>query len=163
MWWVRRTSSDFFRDRMAKTHSILLSSWMILKRSSLIYLSFPTDIRLTSSWRTHETWNKRNVLFLVFIKIKIHKSKKCLLLSPGLKYFYGHLSLLNYKYSTLNLYLRWLNLIRFFHFDSNLQKWVPNHDHEHLLFKWIVLWVVIWHPFLEIWAKVKKILRLSHF
>jgi hypothetical protein len=34
---------------------------MILKRSSLMYLSFPTDIRLTSSWRTHETWNKRNL------------------------------------------------------------------------------------------------------
>ena len=71
MRWVRRTSSDFFRDRMAKTHSMLLSSWIILKRSSLMYLSFPTDIRLTSSWRTHETWNKQNGFFKSFVQVCI--------------------------------------------------------------------------------------------
>ena len=32
---------------------------------------------------------------------------------------------------------------------------------EHLLFKWIVLRGVVWHLFLKIVAKVKKVLRLS--
>ena len=83
MWWAR-TSSDFFRDRMAKTHSMLLSSWIILKRSSLMYLSFPTDIRLTSSCRTHETWNKENVFVLFFLNHLKIQSKNCLLLVLGL-------------------------------------------------------------------------------
>ena len=34
-----------------------------------------------------------------------------------------------------------------FHFGSNLPKKVPNHDHEHLLFRWIVLRIMIWHLF----------------
>ena len=38
---------------------------------------------------------------------------------------------------------------------------MPNHYPEHLLFKWIVLRIVIWHIFLEIEAKVKIFLRLS--
>ena len=36
-----------------------------------------------------------------------------------------------------------------------------NHDPEHVLYRWIVVRVAIWHPFLEILAKVKKYLRLS--
>ena len=50
-----------------------------------------------------------------------------------------------------------------FHFDSNLQKKVPNHYSEHYPHKEKGLRRVIWHSFvLEIWAKVKKILRISH-
>ena len=41
-------------------------------------------------------------------------------------------------------------------------KKMPNHSPEHLFFKWEVLRRVIWYLFLEIWAEVKKILRLSH-
>ena len=37
-----------------------------------------------------------------------------------------------------------------------------NHSPEHLLFWWIVLRGVIWHPFLKNWVKVKTFLRLSH-
>ena len=37
-----------------------------------------------------------------------------------------------------------------FHFGSNLQKKVPNHDHEHLFFMWIVLRVMIWYLLLKI-------------
>ena len=36
-----------------------------------------------------------------------------------------------------------------FHFDSNLQKWVPNHFPEHL-FIWIVLRGVIWQAVFQI-------------
>ena len=41
---------------------------------------------------------------------------------------------------------------------AKLPLWVS----EYLLFSWIVLRGVILHPFLEIWAKVKSFLRLSH-
>ena len=54
-----------------------------------------------------------------------------------------------------------LNFQKVFHFGSNLKKKVPNHDPEHLLLRLIVLRVAIWHM-LEIWAKVKNWLRLSH-
>ena len=53
-----------------------------------------------------------------------------------------------------------------FHFRSNLQKlgaksnpWALFNIH---LKRRYLLRVVIWHPFLEIWAKVKNFLRLSH-
>ena len=49
-----------------------------------------------------------------------------------------------------------------FYFDPNQQNLVPSHDPEHLFFIWTVFRVVIWHPFLEIWAKVKNFLKLSH-
>ena len=39
-----------------------------------------------------------------------------------------------------------LNL-RTFHFGSNLLNLVPTFDRDHFLFSWIVLKVVIWHPF----------------
>ena len=49
---------------------------------------------------------------------------------------------------------------RVFHFGSNLQKKVPSHNPEHLLFtRWIALRILIWHFFLKIWAKVKNFLR----
>ena len=32
-----------------------------------------------------------------------------------------------------------------FQFGSNLKKKDPNHSPEHLLFRWIVFWGVIWH------------------
>ena len=32
---------------------------------------------------------------------------------------------------------------------------------EHLLFRWIMLSIVFWHLFLELWVKVKNLLRLS--
>ena len=54
-------------------------------------------------------------------------------------------------------------ILKVFHFASKLQKWMPTHSSEHLFFRWIVLRGVIWHPFLEIWAKVKNFLRLSYF
>jgi hypothetical protein len=34
-----------------------------------------------------------------------------------------------------------------FHHGSNLQKWVPNSNPEHLLFKQIMLKGMLWHPF----------------
>ena len=57
-----------------------------------------------------------------------------------------------------------LNLIFIFTFCSNFQTNVLNFSPEDLLFRnrWIVLWRVIWHLCLEIWAKVKNFLRLSH-
>jgi hypothetical protein len=39
---------------------------------------------------------------------------------------------------------------------------VPHHDPEQYPPKKKMIRVVIWHPFLEIWAKVKNFLRLSH-
>ena len=47
----------------------------------------------------------------------------------------------------------------FFHFGTNLKKWVPHHAPEHLFFRCIVLRGVIWHTFLEFWAKVKHFLQ----
>ena len=38
----------------------------------------------------------------------------------------------------------------------------PNHSPKHLFFMWIVLMIVIWHLFFEIWVDVKNHLRLSH-
>ena len=40
----------------------------------------------------------------------------------------------------------------------------PNQESEHLLYRWIYkcFKVVIWHPFLEIRAKVKNFFRLSN-
>ena len=40
------------------------------------------------------------------------------------------------------------------------KKKVPNYDPDHLLFRWIVLRVVIWHIFLEVWSE--NFLRLRH-
>ena len=42
------------------------------------------------------------------------------------------------------------------------KKKVPNHSPEHYPPKEKMLRRVIWHLFLEIWGKVKNILRLSH-
>ena len=39
---------------------------------------------------------------------------------------------------------------------------LPNHYPEQLLFRWIVLKIVIWHFFWEIWTKLKIFPRLSH-
>ena len=49
-----------------------------------------------------------------------------------------------------------------FHVGPNLQKGVPNHDPEQYPPTKKMIRVIIWHPFLEIWAKVKNFLRLSH-
>ena len=47
----------------------------------------------------------------------------------------------------------------FFHFGSNLQKEVPDHNPEHYLPKKEMVKIVIWHHLLEV--RVKKFLRLS--
>ena len=39
---------------------------------------------------------------------------------------------------------------------AQISKKGPNYSHEHYVFRWI------WHHFLEIWAKVKSFLKLSH-
>ena len=45
---------------------------------------------------------------------------------------------------------------------SNLQKWVPNHNHEHSSPKEQMVRIMVWYPVLEIFAKFKNLLRLSH-
>ena len=57
---------------------------------------------------------------------------------------------------------RWLNLRFFFSLAQASPKKLPYHVSEHYLFMWIVLKGVICHLFLEILAKVKNILTLSH-
>ena len=49
-----------------------------------------------------------------------------------------------------------------FHSCSNLQREVQNHSPAPLFFIWVVLRGGILQLFFEIWAKVKKFLRLSH-
>ena len=40
-------------------------------------------------------------------------------------------------------------------------KYVPNHYPVHLLFRWIVFRIMIWHLFLKIWAKVEKLSEMK--
>ena len=63
---------------------------------------------------------------------------------------------------TLLLLLKVAQSQNVFHVDPNLQRGVPNHDPEQYPPKKKMIRVIIWHPFLEIWAKVKNFLRLSH-
>ena len=63
--------------------------------------------------------------------------------------------------SQLSLNLKVASSHKVFHFGSNLQKWGPNHDPEHVFFKLIVLRIIIWHPFLKIWAKFKKLSEIK--
>ena len=53
---------------------------------------------------------------------------------------------------------RGLNLSKKFHFELNVQKKVPNNRPELYQTKEKMLQTVIWHLFLEFWAKVKNFL-----
>ena len=44
-----------------------------------------------------------------------------------------------------------------FQFGSNLKKKVPNRSPEHLLFRWIVFWGVIWHLFVGDLSQSEKL------
>ena len=59
----------------------------------------------------------------------------------------------------VEVYLRWCMIF----VKKNGKKWNEQKSWElTVCFRWIVLKVVIFDPFLVIWAKVKNFLRISH-
>ena len=70
-------------------------------------------------------------------------------------YVYRKKTKINSKMEKKQVDHKWLNLRGFFIWIKSKKK-VPNQDPEHLFFRWIVLRIVIWYLFWEIWAKVEN-------